>query len=148
MKWHLIPIADVTRSGIPTRKWVSRLLVRRCVEEGQREGPLFAKIDGTPALLSMYNPTFRRLLEKTRETNPRAFSAKTSMEDYSLRRSLRRGSTTEAQNNGVPEATIELVNRWRKREKAKGAEPGLPMRQVYTQALSALPTTLRYSQSL
>lgn len=147
-KWHLIPIADVTRSRIPTRRWVSRLLIRRCVEEGQTDGPLFAKVDGTPAVLSMYDPTFRRLLARGKEAKPEAFSAMTEIDDYSLRRSLRRGSATEAQNNGVPEATIELINRWRKRERARGAEPGLPMRQVYTQARSALQTTLRYSQSL
>ena len=148
LKWHLIPIADTTRSNIPTRMWMSRLLMRRCVEEGQKEGPLFAKADGTPATISMYDPTFRRLLERARDSNPTVFSAKAVIEDYSLWRSLRRGSTVEAQNNEVPLETIELINRWRKRERARGAEPGLPMRQVYTQARAALKTTLRYSQSL
>ena len=58
------------------------------------------------------------------------------------------GSTTEATNNNVPGTTIGMVNRWRKREAAKGTEPGLLMRQVYTDALAAMETTLRYSQSL
>mmetsp|Transcript_12985 Transcript_12985/g.19314 ORF Transcript_12985/g.19314 Transcript_12985/m.19314 type:complete len:514 (+) Transcript_12985:1584-3125(+) len=125
-KWHLIPIADNTRSNIPTRRWVSRLLIRRCVEEGQREGPLFAKADGTPASLGMYDPTFRRLLEKAKEAHPRAFSVKTMVEDYSLRRSLRRGSATEAQDNEVPGATIEWLTRGGSERKPKELNQAYP----------------------
>ena len=39
----------------------------------------------------------------------------------------------QAHNNGVLASSIELNNRWRKKEAAKGAELGLAMRQVYTQ---------------
>ena len=42
----------------------------------------------------------------------------------------------ENTNQDVLEKVIELVNRWRKKEAAKGSEPGLPMRQVYTQVRS------------
>eukprot|EP00984_Skeletonema_dohrnii_P019216 scaffold9132_cov84-Skeletonema_dohrnii-CCMP3373.AAC.1 len=73
LRWHLIPIVDSTRSNIPTRRWVSRLLKRRRVEEGQMEGLLFAKADGTPATLNLFDPTFRRLLERAREEHSRAF---------------------------------------------------------------------------
>lgn len=148
LRWHLVPIADVTASGIPTRVWVSRLLRTRVSDEGCDEGPLFADKDGNKAPLKLYNGDFRDLLEKAKERNPKIFPAGVAIEDYSLRRSLRRGSTTEAQNKKVPEATIDLINRWRRREAAQGAEPGLEMRQVYTQTLSAIETTLRYSQSL
>ena len=34
---------------------------------------------------------------------------------FSLRRSLRRGATREADNKNVDTADIELINRWRKR---------------------------------
>ncbi len=33
----------------------------------------------------------------------------------------------------VDTKVIKLVNHWRKKEAAKGSEPGLPMHQVYTQ---------------
>ena len=72
---------------------------------------------------------------------------KTVIDDYQLKRSLRRGSTIEATNKKVPGESIDLMNRWRKRELAQGAEPGLAMRQVYTQTILALESTLRYSQS-
>ncbi len=45
-------------------------------------------------------------------------------------------------------ATLDRVNGWRKRDVFKGTEPGLAMRQVYTDALSAIEATIKYSQSL
>jgi hypothetical protein len=148
LRWHMQPIAEVTKSGIPNRRWVSRLLHTRVEIKGASDGPLFAKADGTRASLDMYDGDFRALLGRARAISPKLFPVKARIEDYSLRRSLRRGSTTEATNNNVPATTIDMVNRWRKREAAKGTEPGLAMRQVYTDALSAIETTLRYSQSL
>jgi hypothetical protein len=147
-RWHMQPIVEVTKSGIHNRIWVSRLMHTRVVIEGAKDGPLFAKQDGTRASLDMYDGDFRSLLGKARAKSPKLFPPKARIEDYSLRRSLRRGSTTEATNNNVPGTTIDMVNRWRKREAAKGTEPGLSMRQVYTDALAAMETTLRYSQSL
>jgi hypothetical protein len=148
LRWHLVPIVDVTSSGIQVRKWVRRLLFIRCRVDGVEEGPLFVNEAGKQARLSDYNSDFQMFITLARERHPKVFSSKVEVEDYNLRRSLRRGSTTQAHNNGVPAPTIELINRWRKKEAAKGAEPGLAMRQVYTQALSALDTTLRYSRSL
>ena len=43
---------------------------------------------------------------------------------------------------------IELINRWCKKEAARGSKAGLPMRQVYTQVLSALPTMEEFSRAL
>ncbi len=148
LRWHMQPIAEITRSGIDNRRWISRLMYTRVKIEGAKEGPLFAKPDGTRVTLDVYDNDFRELLGSARKKSPDVFPPKASLEDYSLRRSLRRGATTEATNNKVPENTINLVNRWRKMEGAKGAQPGLAMNQVYTDALAAVETTLRYSQSL
>ena len=148
LRWHLSPIADETRSGIPTRRWVSRLMRRRTNIEKCTSGPLFADPSGRKASIRMYDDDFREVLSKLLSSTPSLFPAGVEIGDYSLRRSLRRGSTTEAQNNKVPSTTIDLINRWRRREAAKGAEPGLPMRQVYTHASSALVGFLAYSQSL
>jgi hypothetical protein len=103
---------------------------------------------GRAARLSDYNGRFHMFVAVAMARHPKAFSKKIEAEDFNLRRSMRRGSTTQATNNKVPAPTIELVNRWRKKEAARGAEAGLAMRQVYTQVLSAVDTTLRYSQSL
>jgi hypothetical protein len=53
-------------------------------------------------------------------------------EVYSLRRSLRHGSTTWAGNQGVPEGLIEMNNRWRKVELGRrGRRPGMLMMAYY-----------------
>jgi hypothetical protein len=41
-----------------------------------------------------------------------------------------------------------LVNRCHKKKRAKGSEAGLPMRQVYPQVRSTLPTMLKFSKAL
>ena len=67
--------------------------------------------------------------------------------DFSLRRSPRRGATTEAENNNVDTASIEIINRWRKREAARGTEAVISMRQVYTQVSRDVVASLLLSQS-
>ena len=148
LKWHLVPVVDVTSSGLRVRRWVHRLVSLRLKEDGVEEGPLFVNDDGKMAKMRDFNSTFQDFIRLAMDRTAGVFSSKVEVEDYNLRRSLRRGSTTQAHNNKTPVATIELINRWRKREAARGAEPGLEMRQVYTQALTAVETTLEYSRNL
>jgi hypothetical protein len=54
----------------------------------------------------------------------------------------------ETTNQDVSEKVIELINRWRKKEPAKGSEAGLPMRQVYMQVRSTLLVMLKFSKAL
>ena len=86
-------------------------------------------------------------MERTLVRFPDRFLKGVDIREHSLRRSPRRGATTHAANNKVDETITELISRWRKREKAKGAEPGSTMRQVYTQVSSALVAQVRYSLS-
>ncbi|KAL7569763.1 hypothetical protein ACA910_005706 [Epithemia clementina (nom. ined.)] len=68
---------------------------------------------------------------------------------YSARRSLRRGSTTQARNKGVPCDIIKLNNRWRSEENAgHRLAQGSGMLEVYTNVLAALKTLLQYSAAL
>jgi hypothetical protein len=70
-------------------------------------------------------------------------------EDFSLWRSPRRGAVLETPTNqDVSEKVIELINRWRSKEAARGSVAGLPMRQVYTQVKSTVPTMLVFSKAL
>jgi hypothetical protein len=54
----------------------------------------------------------------------------------------------EVTNDNMTGVNLDTLNRWRKGDVFTGTEPGLAMRQVYTDALSAIETTLQYSQSL
>ena len=147
LRWHCVPLADKTKSNIPTRRWLSRLLNTRVNLDGQVTGFLFARQDGRKASLGDYDASFRDYLERARESHAGFFFSSALITDYSLRRSLRRGATIEAENNNVDTAAIELINRWRKKESARGAEPTLSMRQVYTQVSRAAGSALRFSQS-
>lgn len=146
LRWHCVPVVDVTASGLQVRLWFERLLTRRLVRESRVSGWLFARADGTRAKCGDYDLVLRDYIDRVRDAHPGLISANVSLEDFSFRRSGRRGAATEATNRNMDPKAIELINRWRKKENAKGTEPGLPMRQVYTQVSQSLPTLLRYSQ--
>ena len=141
LRWHCVPLADQTKSNIPTWRWVSRLLHRRSVMEGKRNGHLSARQNGSKASLGDYDPMCRAKY-------PKRFLEAVAINDYSLRRSLRRDATTESQNNQVDlVVAIELNNRWRKKEAVKGVESTrFTLRQVLTQVSRAVVAALQFYQ--
>ena len=151
LKWHCVPVAEFTRSGavIPLRLWLTRLLKRRVTVEECKDGWLFTKKSGKArARISDYDDLFRDYLGRVQQKYPKVIPGSMNIQDFGLWRSCRRGATTEATHNLVDDMIIELINRWRKREAAKGTEAGLPMRQVYTQVSNLLDTMLQFSQGL
>lgn len=145
---HLMVCVAVSNSGINVKIWVERLL--RCIQEiGRKEsGYLFATRNGTQRKVSHYNPQFHDHLREVMERQPGLFPKDLDVASaFSLTRSLRRGSTTAAQNLKVDVAAIELNNRWRKVERAQGRAPNLSMRQHYSQLAQMLDARLRYSES-
>ena len=103
------------------------MLHRRVAVKGCTVRHLFARWNGSKASLGDYDFLFRDYLTHLRTSNLAAFSQGVDIRDDSLWRSPRRGAITTAANNRVDETTMELIGRWRKKEKARGAEPGLPM---------------------
>ena len=95
-----------------------------------------------------YDALFRALVDQAQERHPRLLLEAVETKDFSLWRSPKRGAVLETTNQDVSEKVIELINRWRKKEAAKGSEAGLAMRQVYTQVRSTLPTMLKFSKAL
>ena len=69
-------------------------------------------------------------------------------EEYSLARSFRRGSNSEALNRGVYEATIDRNNRRREMERAGARKSKIMMRDHYAEVLVSLRSFLKYSQAL
>jgi hypothetical protein len=71
-------------------------------------------------------------------------------ERYGVSRSFRRGSNTQAINQGVSDADIDHNNRWSRIEKSEGRTPAaVRMQQHYADVLLLLlPTLLRYSLAL
>ena len=78
---------------------MERLMYTRVEREGAASGPLFANAEGKIVSLNVYEGEFRRLLTEARKKDSKIFPPKAEIDDYSLRRSLRRGATTQATNN-------------------------------------------------
>ena len=148
VRWHCIPIALTTRSGLPVGKWLARMVKRRVFVQGIRGGWLFRNADGSRQRFGFYDPKLLELLEKVKTHFPEELHKVTRVEDFSLWRSGRRGAITEAVNQKIDQHIIDLMGRWRQREAAKGTEPGLPMRQVYMQMKSVFPAMLTFSGAL
>lgn len=145
-RWHCLPLCEGGRSGIPFRAWIGALLHRRS-KQGRLTGYLFGKANGSKAKISDYDAEFVRFINKLHDSRPDLFSKGTSLELYSLRRSLRRGAILETTGR-VDDSVVNLVNRWRTKEGARGAQPGLSMRQTYTQVRDTFHQLKLYSLAL
>ncbi|KAL7523229.1 hypothetical protein ACHAXR_000088 [Thalassiosira sp. AJA248-18] len=120
---------------------------RRVIVQGRREGWLFSRRDGSRAKISDYDATFLDCMTGLYDRKPHLFSRGTVLHLFSLRRSLRRGAVLETTGR-VSDLVINLVNRWRKKEGARGSAPGLSMQQTYTQVRDTFPHLKLYSQAL
>jgi hypothetical protein len=147
-RWHLVPVSNTTRSGLPFRRWMERVLHRRVNLHTRDTGWLFQDQQGARLKFGHYNSLFRVLVDQARERYPRLLLEAVDTGNFSLWRSPRRGAVLETTNQDVSEKVIDLINPWRKKEVAKGSEAGLAMRQVYTQVRSTLPAMLKFSKAL
>ena len=70
LRRHCVPIADQTKSGIPTQRLISRMLYQRTRVDKDRICYLFARSKGCKASLGDYDPLFRDYLERKKRLNP------------------------------------------------------------------------------
>lgn len=146
-RYHMIPMARVTKSGIMAGRWADRLGLLM-VKKGRRNGWIFRDKKGAQAKIGSYNEEFINRLSRVRILKPHLFEPNLNLADaYGLRRSPRRGSTSEATNGGVRREIIELNNRWRKFDESKGRRPSMSMASHYTEIRLMLPTLWQYSVS-
>ena len=85
-----------------------------------------------------------------KELYPRVIlpAADVDVENFSLWRSPQWGAITTATVEQVDLPTLELIAPWTSKERAKGTEAGLPMRQVYTDQRLTVRAMLRFSKAL
>jgi len=145
---HLMPLTPVTASGVKTAVWVERILAwydrKRIVQ-----GPVFRDDRGEPVRASDYDFEICSRIAEIQATRPGIVDPDIDVYDrYSMRRSLRRGSDSQAIVKNIPEVDIELNNRWRQQEAAKGRQPKRRMIQHYADVRIMLPALLRFSQAL
>ena len=70
VRWHCIPIALQTRTGLPVGKWIARLVKRRVFEQRIEKGWLFGNKNGTRRKFGYYDPKFLELMEKVKAHFP------------------------------------------------------------------------------
>ena len=148
-RWFYLPIIPKTDTSVNSEKWMTRMV--ECYERcGIRNGWVFrGSSPKSKGKISDYDPLFHDLLSIVQERRPDLIKSEVEVgEVYSLRRSLRRGSTTHAQNQGVRTDVIEYNNRWRKHHHAGGKAPSLSMVHHYTDIEKSLPYMLQYSKVL
>jgi len=145
---HQVVLPPRTQSGIKPREALAALIrVRRA--QGRTIGPAFCGPDGRVARTSTYEMIILDALAGVQARRPDLIDPGANVyEEYGINRSLRRGSTTRARNAKVSEPDIDIINRWRKFEEAKGSRPSLNMRDHYSEIRQMVPALLRYPQAL
>jgi hypothetical protein len=130
---HFLPVAAVTGLGLRIREWVERLLKEKEMT-GVISGFMFLRKDGKPARAADFEESLVERLEWIQQNTTGIIPVTIDLwAEFGVRRSMRRGATTEALNAGIDGPTIEANNGWQKIESAKGKMPRFSMRQRYTQ---------------
>ena len=144
--WHCVLFEDQTKIWIPTRKWVIRIIYSQCKLENYERGLLLSRDNGRHASIGYYDPMFRIFSEWGQNLQPKLFTTRVFIGDFSLIIIPRSGANMEAECF-LETVAIELINPQRKKEEERGKYSGLSMWQVYTQVYIAVVDSLHFSQS-
>lgn len=147
-----LPLACRLSSGVKIQVWMSRLL-EAYEDVGVTAGPVFrvAQKGGRVKRSAMgdVDVLFHGVLLKVQERWPRVLPSHVRIQDdTSVRRSLRRGSTTKASNRGIPREVVEANQRWGKHQRSRGVLPSMGMMERYTDARANVDYLIQYSLSL
>ena len=145
-RWHIVPICNVTRSGILFRLWMERIMYRWVRLQGRSNSLLFEQKPGKQAKFGTYQDYFQTLINLSRQQDPRLLP---SLVETTVLKSVviapPRGSVgvhqPQCRHQGH-QADQSVV------QEGRGSKAGLPMRQVYTQVQSTLPTMKEFSRAL
>ena len=113
--WFCVLLEDQTKSGIPTRRYISWILYRRCDSYNQEMGFLFARDNKRTAIIGDCDTMFRNLLKRGQNIHLELFTIGFFIGHLTLRKIPRRGETTDVKNNNVDTPAIKLIIRWRTR---------------------------------
>jgi hypothetical protein len=146
-QYHLTPMVAESSSELKIRVWIRRLLDASAAE-GRTRGPAFV----APRKEHPYVWYEREILERLhgiQQNWPDLIPEDVQvLEEYGLSRSFRRGATSEARARGIDRDDIDLTNRWRTFEGAKGKRPRMAMRDHYSDIRLLIPALIRFSEGL
>jgi hypothetical protein len=147
---HHIPIIPKTSSGLDVQLWLTRMLLWY---GSDRKGPVFRDENGDRVNAGYYAAEILGMIEEIQQSwvegEERLVDPDINVyEEYGMSRSFRRGSASRAADAKVDVETIELFNRWRKSEQAKGRRAHLKMSAHYSDVRLLLDRFLVYSRAL
>jgi hypothetical protein len=146
--WHLMLVVSVTESGFEVRKWVERL-VDLLKQERKTVGPAFCQENGKVISSMEMDSEFLKQLEVVQKERPDLIKGSIDVHEfYSIFRSLRKGSTARAMDQGISKETIDLHNRWRTSESSGGQRSRRSMRDYYADLRLMLHLRLSYTKVL
>jgi hypothetical protein len=147
-RYHLAPLAAETSSGMKLRTWLKRLVAVR-EEAGQVRGPAFQTRAGGIMGARVVEGALMDRLQILKETKQGLIPPDVDCyEDFGISRSFRRGATSAARTRGVSDKHVDLINRWRKFEGARGRRPVLPMHDHYSDIEVLIPELVKFSKAL
>ena len=151
-KVYTQPMALESQSGFRYRLWL-RQAVASWDDLSVDKGPLFQRTTArglcTRAKMGDLNPLFHDVLRRLQAINPGILPDSVDVEEeFSVSRSIRRGSTSQALNQKIPGEVVEANNRWKQHEKGRGRTPSFTMLQRYADACASVPLLIRYSHDL
>jgi len=149
---HLIPCVPKTKSGITIKNILFRLINEK-EKFGMRTGPAISDSKGQPFSSNEMNDMLQEALTLIFEEDrslfpPNVFSTDLIRQHYQVFRSLRRSSDTRAIEMKVDRKDIDVVNRWRTVEQAKGSRPSRSMHQHYAQLDQLIKPFIRYTSNM
>jgi hypothetical protein len=133
---HLIPCVKTTSSGIRVQASLDRLLDLK-EAQGLRDGPAISDMGGRLYQTRGIDDCFQEILEDLFQAKHHLFpthiiDSSILRQKYQVFRTYHKLSDSRAMAMGASDGDIDVVNRWKTIEGAKGTRPNRPMRQHYT----------------
>jgi len=149
-KLYFQPLAVKSNSGVEYKLWLQRAIgVYQLL--GVTSGPLFRTVVKRTSkvkrvTIADLDTLFHDVMKRVQVRHPNLLPKTVNVEEeMSVRRSLRRTFTTQAQNVQVPKEAIEANNRWRKHMKLRGVLPSMDMVERYSDAKASVEYLVRPS---
>ena len=149
-KTFLQPLCTITEDGFQIGSWFQRALVT-LNRLNVTKGLLFSNGKGGRASIAEMDVLLYSVLERVQLKFPSILPDSVIIEDeFSVYRSLRRGSNTEARNVQIPRDIIDASMRWRAAMRNKGLTSSMPLAERYTCTIARanVPALIRYSSLL
>ena len=147
-RWHVMVSVSVTDSKFQVRKWIERL-VEVLKKERRGLGPAFCDKDGEMLSYAWVDERFVEEVKRVQNSHPHLIDAGSDVaENFSIYRSVRKGSTARTTDMQVDTKAIDLHNRWRTIENRRGSKAAKSMQDYYSDLRLTINTRLTYSRAL